>query len=81
MRNAIAILCAALAAGVVFPSSAQTGTAMVGTAPGMAAGAETVSITAKITAIDPNTRAVTLKGPQGNEVMVRRDRKSRISHR
>jgi hypothetical protein len=71
MRNVIAVLCAAIAAAVVLPSSAQTSTAVVGTAPGFAAGGETVNITAKITAIDSSTRAVTLKGPQGNEVTVK----------
>ena len=32
--------------------------------------AQTVKVTATITAIDPKTRAVTLKGPQGNEVVI-----------
>ena len=34
----------------------------------MAGAAQTVSITATITAIDKKTRDITLKGPQGNEV-------------
>ena len=43
---------------------------MVGTAPGKAAAVETVKMTATITAIDKATRDVTLKGPQGNEVVL-----------
>jgi hypothetical protein len=57
-----------VAAAIALPAGAQTGTAMVGTAPGMAAVAETVKLTAAITAIDKATRDITLKGPQGNEV-------------
>jgi Cu/Ag efflux protein CusF len=55
---------------VAAPVYAQTGGAVVGTAPGKAAVAETVKITATITAIDKATRDVTLKGPQGNLVTV-----------
>ena len=55
---------------VAAPVYAQTGGAVVGTAPGKAAAAETVKITATITAIDKATRDVTLKGPQGNLVTV-----------
>jgi hypothetical protein len=50
------------------PAIAQTGSAMVGTAPGKAAAVETMKLTATITAIDKATRDVTLKGPQGNEM-------------
>jgi len=60
-------LAAALAAS---PAFAQTGAAMVGTAPGKAGAMETMKITATITAIDKATRDVTLKGPQGNEMVV-----------
>jgi Cu/Ag efflux protein CusF len=49
---------------------AQTGAVVAGTAPGMAGIGQTVKITATITAIDKATRDVTLKGPQGNEVVV-----------
>ncbi len=50
---------------------AQSGAAaIVGTGPGVAGGAQTVEITATVTAIDAATRAVTLKGPQGREVTV-----------
>ena len=47
---------------------AQTGAALVGTGPGVAGAAQTVSITATITAVDKTTRDVTLKGSQGKEV-------------
>ena len=61
-----------IAAGVaLIPTvGAQTGSAVVGTAPGAAAAAQTVKITAEITAIDKATRDVTLKGPQGNLLTV-----------
>ena len=49
------------------PVSAQTGTTIVGKGPGVAGAAQTVKVSATITAIDPATRVVTLKGPQGNE--------------
>ena len=52
------------------PAFAQTGSAMVGTAPGKAAAVQTLKVTATITAIDKATRDVTLKGPQGNELTV-----------
>jgi ABC-type transport system substrate-binding protein len=52
------------------PAAAQTGATIVGTGPGVGGVAETAKITATITAIDPATRAVTLKGPQGGEVTV-----------
>ena len=52
------------------PAFAQTGAVMAGTAPGKAGMAETIKVTATITAIDKATRDVTLKGPQGNEIIV-----------
>jgi len=61
---------AALAAALILPmpASAQTGATIVGKGPGVAGAAQTVNVTATITAIDPKTRAVTLKGPQGREI-------------
>ena len=56
------------AAVAALPALAQTGSAMVGTAPGKVAAVETIKVTATITAIDKATRDVTLKGPQGNEM-------------
>ena len=58
------------AAVAALPAVAQTGSAMVGTAPGKAAAVETLKLTATITAIDKASRDVTLKGPQGNEMTV-----------
>jgi hypothetical protein len=60
----------AVAAVIASPVVAQTGAVVAGTAPGKAGVAQTVKITATITAIDKATRDVTLKGPQGNEVVV-----------
>jgi len=48
----------------------QTGAVVAGTGPGTAGIAQTVKMTATISAIDKATRDVTLKGPQGNEVVV-----------
>lgn len=57
-------------AGIAAPVGAQTGAVVAGKGPGMAGVAQTVKLTATITAIDKSTRDVTLKGPQGNEVTV-----------
>jgi hypothetical protein len=70
MKKLVVTVGFVVAAAIALPVGAQTGTAMVGTAPGMAAAAQTVKLTATITAIDKATRDVTLKGPQGNEVTV-----------
>ena len=63
----IAALAVSFAAGPVF---AQTGGAVVGTGPGAAVMAQTVKVSATITAIDKATRDVTLKGPEGNLMTV-----------
>jgi hypothetical protein len=70
MHAAIVVFATALAAAGALPAYAQTGAAVVGKGPGVAGAAKTVEITAPITAIDPKKREVTLKGPQGNEVVV-----------
>src|SRR6185369_12019451 len=70
MRNLSAVVGFAVALAVAAPALAQTGAVAVGSAPGMAGVAQTVKMTATITAIDAATRDVTLKGPQGNEVVV-----------
>jgi len=69
MRNFIALVGLVVASAIAWPAVAQTST-MAGTAPGKAGVAETVKMTATITAIDKATRDITLKGPQGNEVTV-----------
>ena len=70
MQKLVLALGLAVAATLAWPAAAQTGAVVAGTAPGKAGVAETVKITATITAIDKATRDVTLKGPQGNEVTV-----------
>ncbi len=68
MRTLIGSIGFAVVAALTFPAAAQTGGAVVAKAPGAVGVAETVKVTATITAIDKATRAVTLKGPQGKEV-------------
>src|SRR4030095_9638990 len=70
MRRWVAV--ASVVVSVAFAPSvfAQTGAVAVGSEPGKAGIAQTVRMTATITAIDPATRDITLKGPQGNEVVV-----------
>jgi Cu/Ag efflux protein CusF len=68
--NRKTLIALAAAAVLAAPVLAQTGGGVVATAPGKAVIAETVKITATITAIDKATRDVTLKGPQGNELTV-----------
>ncbi len=60
----------AVASLYVTDAFAQSAAAVVGTGPGVAAGAQTVRVSAEITAIDAVTRVVTLKGPKGQEVDV-----------
>ena len=69
MRNAIrcsALFVAALIAG---PAFAQTGV-VVERGPGTASATQTLTLTGTVTAIDRNTRAVTLKGAGGREVTI-----------
>jgi len=70
MQNLATFFAFVIAAALAAPVAAQTGTAVVGKGPGMAGAAQTVKVTATITAIDAKTRDITLKGPQGNEVTV-----------
>jgi len=66
MRNVIAGIMLAAAGGV--PTAlAQTAQGVVAKGPGVAGVAKTVDITATVTAIDAKSRAITLKGPKGNE--------------
>ena len=66
-KTLIALAAAAAFAGPVY---AQTGGGVVATAPGKAVIAETIKVSATITAVDKASRDVTLKGPQGNEFVV-----------
>ena len=70
MQKLATFIAFVLATALAAPVAAQTGTAVVGKGPGMAGAAQTVKVTATITAIDAKTRDITLKGPQGNEVTV-----------
>ena len=69
MRKLAGVIGVVVAVALAGPAGAQTGAIMAAKAPGMAGVAETVKLTATITAIDKATRDVTLKGPQGNEVV------------
>jgi hypothetical protein len=68
MRNLILTASFVVAVAVSMPGAAQTGAAVVGKGPGVVGAAQTVKVTATITAINKTTREVTLKGPQGREV-------------
>jgi Cu/Ag efflux protein CusF len=70
MIRPFAIAAFATVALCASPLSAQTGTAIVGKGPGVAGAAQTVKVSATVTAIDPKSRVVTLKGPKGNEIEV-----------
>jgi hypothetical protein len=64
------VLGLAVSVAIALPVAAQTGEVAVASAPGQVGVAQTVDVTATITAIDKATRDVTLKGPQGNEMTV-----------
>ena len=68
MRKLIGSIGFAVLATLAMPAAAQTGTAVVAKGPGVAGVAQTVKLTATITALDAATRALTLKGPEGKEV-------------
>ena len=70
MQKWVAVGALALGTFFALSAAAQTGAVVAGTAPGMAGVAQTVKVTATITAIDKASRDVTLKGPQGNELTV-----------
>ena len=67
--NRFAILVAALVAGISTGALAQTpgaqGGTMMATAPGKAAAANVVEVTASVQAVNKATREVTIKGPHG----------------
>jgi hypothetical protein len=71
MRNTLlGSIAFVVAVALAAPATAQTGSAVVAKGPGVAGAAQTVKLTATITAIDAATRAVTMKGPQGKELTV-----------
>jgi hypothetical protein len=63
------LVASTIAAALALPAAAQMG-AVVSKGPGVAGAAQTVHLTAAITAIDPATRSITLKGSEGKEVTV-----------
>jgi hypothetical protein len=65
----ISIVLAALVSSLALtqPVSAQTGAAM-SSSPGKVGVAQTVDVSATITAIDKSSRTITLRGPKGYEV-------------
>ena len=70
MRKSMFVATLAVAAALALPAAAQTGAVVAGKAPGVAGIAQTIEVSATITAIDPKTREVTLKGPEGKEVTI-----------
>jgi len=70
MRKSISVPALIFAAALAMPAAAQTPSVIAGKAPGMAGAAQTMEVTATITAVNAATREVTLKGPKGNEVTV-----------
>jgi hypothetical protein len=67
----ISILLAALVSAFAFahPASAQTSATMSST-PGKVGVAQTVDVSATITAIEKSSRTITLKGPKGDELKI-----------
>ncbi len=70
MRKLVLAATFTLAATAGFPAAAQTGNVIAAKGPGAVGVAQTVDVTATITAIDAASRAITVKGPQGKEVTV-----------
>src|SRR4051812_40191287 len=70
MRNSVLVATLTLAAMAAFSAAAQTGQVVAAKAPGQVGIAQTVDVAAKIVAINRTTREVTLKGPQGSDVVV-----------
>jgi DNA-binding beta-propeller fold protein YncE len=68
----ITIIAAAVfsAFALLQPATAQTGNAVIASAPGKVGVAQTVDFSATISAIDKATRTITLKGPKGEEQKV-----------
>lgn len=68
MNKLVAGIGFAVAAALAPAAIAQTATVAKGSAPGVGAIAQTVKITATVTAVDQAKRTFTLKGPQGREM-------------
>ena len=73
MRSFVIVLAAALAVTAVSAIAQQPGASggtVVASQPGKATMVSTVEVSARVVSIDPKTRTVTLKGPEGNAVDV-----------
>jgi hypothetical protein len=70
MRRVILSIVVAACLGGVHVAGAQSTQGAVAREPGKVSAVQTLDITAAITAIDAKTRAITLKGPKGNEKTV-----------
>ncbi|MDH4115117.1 MAG: hypothetical protein OEU89_06570, partial [Burkholderiaceae bacterium] len=68
MRTYILVAAIASTVALVHPAIAQTSNAAMTSSPGKVGVAQTVEVSAKITAIDKATRTISLKGPGGDEV-------------
>ena len=69
MRIPIVLAVLVVALSLAQPVSAQTGV-VTSSSPGKVGAAQTVDVSATITAIEKSTRTITLKGPKGDEVKV-----------
>jgi hypothetical protein len=69
MRVSILVATIASTLALIQPAIAQTSTAAT-SSPGKVGVAQSTEVTATITAIDKATRAITLKGPKGDEVTI-----------
>lgn len=70
MRVSILAVAVASTFALLQPAVAQTQNVVAASAPGKVGMAQTVEVSATITAIDKATRGITLKGPQGDEVKI-----------
>ena len=70
MQKLVIAVGLAIAATTSLPAAAQTGAMAVSSAPGKVAVADTIKVSATITAIDAKTRDVTLKTTEGKEAVV-----------
>ena len=70
MKKKFAIVILAIAAAFAANAAAQTSAVKSSSQPGKTSVEQTVDVTATIIAIDRTTRDITLKGPQGNWIVV-----------
>ncbi len=70
MQKLVIAVGLAIAATTALPAAAQTGAVAVSSTPGKVQVADTIKVSATITAIDAKTRDVTLKTTEGKEAVV-----------